>query len=130
MLLSESSFDSAIYLKLNVFNLYTDFGYATVGYSESIDAYYALNKNVDVCLNLYDELIESSGHVYIKKLYQEKKVLFLKNNTNDQDDIISAEKILRQYEEAVSNDMQEAKMNGMSVGEYLEKVKTGDVREK
>ena len=108
---------------LAVLDLYTDFGYAAVGYSESIDEYYSLSKNVDVCLVLYDKLIESSDHIYIKKLYQERKVSFLKNNTDYQDDIISEEIILRQYEEEVSNDILKAKESGMSVEEYLEKVR-------
>lgn len=100
-----------------------NYGYAISGVVDSIQEYYTLKSDVDVCIKAYNKLIESASHIVTQRLLVSNKYDFVSVNCDNEELIKETEILLKEYVDKVSTHMKEEKKNGVSVEEYNNSIK-------
>ena len=102
---------------------YNNYGYAISGVVDSIQEYYTINLDSDVCINAYDRLFEVASHVVTKKMLISNKYDFVSTNCENEQLIKQTEADLKEYNSKVSNHMKESKQKGVGIEEYNSTIK-------
>lgn len=102
---------------------FNNYGYAITGVEDSIQEYYSVHSDVEVCIKAYNRLVDSASHIVTKYLLISSKYDFVLNNCDNEKLKKETEEQLKKYEERKLKHMETAKKNGIDVVEYNNSVK-------